>query len=52
MSWPSKLTEDDVREIRRWIKRGVSDGALGRRHHVTRGAIQHIRSGRNWRRVR
>ena len=44
----SKLTEDQVREIRSALAGGSSARALGRTYSVTHQAIQEIRSGRCW----
>lgn len=45
----AKLTEAQVQEIRRLHGEGhVTQSALARRFGVTRTAIQHILTGRNW----
>ena len=45
----SKLTEDQVREIRRLLKAGKSLGELAKRFGVSRTAIRNIGNGRKWR---
>ena len=45
----SKLTEDQVREIRRLLKAGQSLGELAKRFGVSRTAIRNIGNGRKWR---
>ncbi|OJW27640.1 MAG: hypothetical protein BGO49_23110 [Planctomycetales bacterium 71-10] len=45
----SKLTEDDVVQIRRLRGEGVSTGELARRYGVTRKNIEAIVSRRSWR---
>lgn len=44
----AKLTERDVRTIRRLIAEGVSVTAIARAYEVSNGAIDGIKSGRNW----
>lgn len=44
----SKLTEGDIREIRRLNKLGVSQGKLAKRYGVSQPAISYIVRGRNW----
>lgn len=44
-----KLTVVQVRDIRKALTDGESGAAIARRYGVTRGAISHIRAGRNWR---
>jgi hypothetical protein len=46
-----KLTEDDVREIRRLITSGTSDEELAQRFNVSRHAIIDIRLRRRWKSV-
>ena len=45
----SKLTEDQVREIRRLLKAGQSLAELAKRFGVSRTAIRNIGNGRKWR---
>lgn len=45
----SKLTEDQVREIRRLLKAGQSLAKLAKRFGVSRTAIRNIGNGRKWR---
>jgi Helix-turn-helix domain/HNH endonuclease len=47
----SKLTVDDVREIRRQHDRGDSFRVIGRRFNVSRTTIWHAVKGRTWRHV-
>ena len=47
--WNSKLTEDDVREIR---KSNVKNSALAAEYCVTEGAIEHIKHRRTWKHVK
>lgn len=44
----SKLSVDDVREVRRLAASGVSGAEIARRYSVTKGAIYHILRGRAW----
>lgn len=44
----SKLTESDVHEIRRELKKGVTQANLGVRYNVNRSAIQAIGSKKTW----
>lgn len=44
----AKLTEDDVRLIKKELKNGVSGAELGRRFGVARTHIYNIKSGRTW----
>jgi hypothetical protein len=44
----SKLSEDDVREIRRLLSQGWSGAALGRRFGVTKENVSHIKTGKIW----
>lgn len=44
----SKLTEDDVREIRRLKAEGIATRELARRYPVSRVAIKYILNGRSW----
>ena len=44
----SKLTEDQVREIRRLLKAGQSLAELAKRFGVSRTAIRNIGNGRRW----
>jgi HNH endonuclease len=46
-----KLTEDDVREIRRLAAEGVPRAALARRHAISGANIGLIVSGKTWRHV-
>lgn len=46
----AKLTEDDVREIKKFPE--IPTTVLGKRYGVTPAVITHIRSGRNWKHVR
>ncbi len=46
----AKLTEDDVREIRR-LEGKLTQREFGDRYGVTEGAIAHILKGRNWKSV-
>lgn len=51
MPW-SKLTEDDVREIRRvYAEGGISQAALGERYGVRPSNIQLIVAGKIWKHV-
>ena len=44
----AKLTEDQVREIRRLLKAGHSPGGIARRFDVFRTTIRDIATGRTW----
>lgn len=44
----SKLTVDQVREIKRGLTDGISWSRLAETYDVSRGAIQEIAAGRNW----
>lgn len=46
-----KLSEDDVRIVRRWLLENVKQKEIARRMRVTRGAISHISMGITWRGV-
>lgn len=47
-SGTNKLTEVNVRDIRRLYKLGASQVGLGKRFGVTSGAINHIILGTRW----
>jgi hypothetical protein len=44
----ARLTEDQVREIRAELRRGVGPTELGKRYGVGHGTITSIKSGKNW----
>ncbi len=44
----AKLTDDDVREIRRLNETGISGRKIAQRFGVSRWSVQDILSGRNW----
>lgn len=44
----TKLTRDEVAEIKAAIRAGISERALARKHGVARNAIRNIRFGRSW----
>lgn len=44
----AKLTEDDVREIRRLRTEGMSFSAIGDRYGVNRNTVKQIFTGRSW----
>jgi hypothetical protein len=44
----SKLTEDDVRHIRRLLAAGVSQHEVARQHGVSQSTVSDIRHGRLW----
>lgn len=46
--WQSKLTRDDVREIRRLLSKGESLSRIGRRFGVSPVTVHGIKSGRSW----
>ncbi|QWI10076.1 GIY-YIG nuclease family protein [Bacillus mycoides] len=43
-----KLTEDDVREIKRLLKQGVSHGELAKQFGIARSGISKISTGKRW----
>lgn len=47
----AKLTDEDVRTIRRERAAGVTQRALQTRFGVSQGTISHIQSGKSWRHV-
>jgi hypothetical protein len=47
-NWSTKLTENDVRQIRLLLEKGESERQVGRRFGVSDGAINAIRRGRSW----
>ena len=47
----SKLTEENVREIKKLITERVSQSKIAKRFNVHRTAIGHINSGRAWKHV-
>lgn len=47
----SKLTDDDVREIRRLLRLGTSQAAIGSQFGVSQRAISSIHLGHTWRHV-
>lgn len=47
----AKLTEDDVREIRRMLGAGVSQPAVAKRFGVSRSAINNVANSYHWRHV-
>lgn len=47
----SKLTEDDVREIRRLLRQGLSQAAVGERYGVTQATISSIYLRKTWQHV-
>lgn len=47
----NKLTENDVREIRRLAASGQSKASIGRRFGVTDSSIFHIINGKTWRTI-
>ena len=47
----SKLTEDDVREIRMLLRTGITGVEIARRFGVSQDAISKIKSGRNWKHI-
>ena len=44
----AKLTPDDVREIRRWIKQGVSQLECALAFDVSQSTIRELHFGRTW----
>jgi DNA-binding transcriptional regulator YiaG len=44
----AKLTEDNVRSIRRLLAEGVSQRELAREYGVSQTAIRYVKQGRNW----
>lgn len=46
--YASKLSENDVREIKRMFAAGARTGDIAKHFSVTKAAISDIRSGRNW----
>jgi IS30 family transposase len=47
----ARLTEPQIREIRELAKSGVSQTEIASHYGVTRGAISHVVTRRNWRHV-
>lgn len=47
----AKLSDDDVRTIRRSLANGIGSQKLADRYGVSKGAIQHIKKGRSYRDV-
>lgn len=47
----ARLSENDVREIRRLAAEGAVQRALAKRFGVSRGAVRGVLSGQNWRHV-
>jgi hypothetical protein len=47
----SKLSERKVRDIQQRLAGGESTVVLGREYGVTRQAIRHIATGRNWKSI-
>lgn len=47
----AKLSDDNVREIRRSILAGIGSQRLADKYGVSKGAIQHIKKGRSYRDV-
>ena len=47
----AKLTEDDVREIKRMIKDGVRPKDIYTKYNITYGNFKMIRSGKTWKHV-
>lgn len=47
----SKLTEMDVRQIKKLISKGVSDQDISKKYPVTRPAIYAIRAKKSWKHV-
>jgi DNA-binding XRE family transcriptional regulator len=45
---PARLTEVQVIEIRQRLSAGESQTRLAREFGVTKGAVSHINTGRNW----
>lgn len=51
-SGPSKLTEEEVREIRiRYAAGGISQGTLSREYHISRGIISCLIARKIWKHV-
>jgi len=48
LSCKANLTDDDVRSIKLRLARGASLSQLAIEYGLTKGAISHIRAGRNW----
>lgn len=44
----TKLTEDQVREIKREIRQGATNPEIAARYGVNRGTVSNIRTGRSW----
>ena len=44
----AKLTEQDVLQIREWLKQGISQREIARRKGVTSVSICHINTGETW----
>lgn len=51
-SGTNKLTETQVREIKRLLKLGACQSALAKKFAVTPGAINHIATGSRWSHVK
>ena len=49
--WASKLTEEDVREIKTLIDKGWSAGDIADHFNVAKPTIKDIKAGRTWRHV-
>jgi hypothetical protein len=48
----SKLTEKDVLEIKRLIKRGLSDTQIAKKFKVSITTINYIKNGKNWKHLK
>jgi len=49
--WNARFTENDIREIRRLRNEGIEIKKIAEYYSVSKGAIQHIVLGHNWRHV-
>lgn len=47
----SKFKDDDIREIRKMLKLGVSGANLARKYNVSRTVITYIKQGKTWKHV-
>lgn len=47
----SKLNEEQVLEIKKMLKDGITERKIAERYHVTIGCISNIKTGRNWKQV-
>ena len=49
--YPTKLTEEEVKQIKKLLLEGEGQRPLGRRFGVTQAVIRDIKTGKTWKRV-